>query len=550
MEKRTLNEAPFSRKVLTAYALFFMSLVLFYKFAIDGIDAGGRVFQEMNQDTILTWYLVLEFIGIVIALMIFGNCYYAFLQEARTRLLFIMIGFLSVGVMDCLHALSYAGSTNLFAEASPYIQVTFWQAGKALLFLFISIASVIPLERKTPWPLRRINGTAFGIVTLVSLIIYSEAVLIDTQNKFVFSSLMILLLQAFGTYHFTRTAVRQKSWLFILFAFGIVMFAFNEVVFIIRGQNYGILSLYANIIKLIAMGAMFRAAFSYNINAPWIQLKEAQEQIKQYASDLERIIDNKTAKIQEANRNLMKEIHYAKEIQQSLLPKSSLLIRNTRFVSRYIPCENLSGDYFDIFKVDDENVGMYILDVSGHGISAALMTMFCINTVKSTERLINRYRGLKPHRNLAHFYEAFNRMNFPEEMHMVIFFATYNFDSRILTYSSGGMNCYPILIKYNGGWSFLDKSKGFPICRCSEFYTPEYYSSKIDLHSGDRIIFYTDGLVEKQKNKALDQEELIRLLESYRHKDIDTLDRYIAERISGARSKLEDDITYFIMEII
>jgi sigma-B regulation protein RsbU (phosphoserine phosphatase) len=229
-------------------------------------------------------------------------------------------------------------------------------------------------------------------------------------------------------------------------------------------------------------------------------MKEAQESIKKYASDLENAIDKKTQKINEANRNIMKEIRYAKEIQQSLLPKRNMLIKSTRFVSRYMPCENLSGDYFDIFKVDKENVGMYILDVAGHGVSAALMTMFCINTVKSTERLINRYRGLKPHRNLAHFYEAFNKMNFPPAMHMVIFFASYNFNSKVLIYSSGGMNCYPILIKYDGGHEFLNKSKGFPICKCSDFYIPEYYSSSINLQKGDRVIFYTDGLIDKKKN--------------------------------------------------
>lgn len=550
MIETNLNSRRFNQRIFLSYVVLSVVLYIFYHLAGEQLEAGENLFALMNQDRILTWYLVLEFVGIVIALMVFGNCYYAFLQQGRTRLLFLLIGFFSVGIMDCLHALSYAGTTELFKQSSPFISITFWYAGKLLLFGLIAIASFIPLERKTLMKPYRINALIIGLAGAASIFIYSEVFLIDTRNKFVFAGITILAIQLLCVYNFTRTAMEKMDWLFAIFVLGVIMFAFNEIVFIIKGQNYGVLSLYANIIKLIAMGFMFKSAFSFNINAPWVSLKEAQEQIKEYANDLERIIDNKTRKIQEANKNLMKEIHYAREIQQALLPKSNLLFKNARFISRYIPCENLSGDYFDIFKVDDENMGMYILDVSGHGISAALMTMFCINTVKSTERLINRYRGLKPHRNLSHFYEAFNHMNFPEEMHMVIFFASYNYESKVLTYSSGGMNCYPILIKYNGGHAFLDKSRGFPICKCSEFYTPEYYSSQINLHSGDRIIFYTDGLIEKQKNSVFDQDELIDLLESYRHKDLSTLDRYIAERIAGNKNANEDDITYFIMEII
>ncbi len=171
-------------------------------------------------------------------------------------------------------------------------------------------------------------------------------------------------------------------------------------------------------------------------------------------------------------------------------------------MSEYFPCERLSGDFYDIYRIDEDNIGMYVLDVSGHGISAALMTMFCNNFIKSTERLIKRYRGLKPHRNLKHFYEEFNKMNFPEEMHMVIFFASYNISTRTLTYCTGGMNCYPILVRKSGDAEFLNQSQGFPICQMSEFFTPEYKSAKIDLMPGDRIVFYTDGLIDKFKKQC------------------------------------------------
>ncbi len=102
-------------------------------------------------------------------------------------------------------------------------------------------------------------------------------------------------------------------------------------------------------------------------------------------------------------------------------------------------------------------------------------------------------------------------MNFPEEMHMVIFFASYNLETKALTYSSGGMNCYPILIRKSGKIEYLDQSQGFPICKFSQFYTPEYTSVRIQLFEGDRVMFYTDGLTDKSKNLVIDEEDLINI---------------------------------------
>ncbi len=550
MDKSGFKGVKFENRMIVAYAVFFAILINSYKLMLMRIGMGESLFGQMNQDTLLTWYLVLEFLGIAISLMICANAYYSFLQMRRIRLVYVYSGFLSMAVMDFFHVVSYAGSTGLFENSSPYSSITYWIFGKLLFFIFMAITSFLPLKRKSTKKIYVLNSALLAMLIAVFFLIHSGAAVVDSRSRFVFVGIIIIAIQIITAYNFTKTGVKLKNWFFIIFAFGILMFFFNEVIFVVRGQNYGVVSIYANIIKIIALLFMFKALFSYNINSPWVQMMEAQERIKKYASDLENVIDKKTQKINEANKNIMKEIKYARDIQQSLLPKRDLIIRDTRFVSRYMPCENLSGDYFDIFKVDDENVGMYILDVSGHGVSAALMTMFCINTVKSTERLINRYRGLKPHRNLTHFYESFNKMSFPPAMHMVIFFATYNFKSKVLTYSSGGMNCFPILIKKEGGHAFLDKSKGFPICQCSDFYTPEYYSSSINLHKGDRIVFYTDGLVDQKKNGVFGQDDLIDLMESNRHKDLETVDRYIAEKMEENGGRFEDDITYFIMEII
>ncbi len=268
-----------------------------------------------------------------------------------------------------------------------------------------------------------------------------------------------------------------------------------------------------------------------------------------YDRNLENIVQDRTQEIRKANDKFVDELEYARSIQQSLLPLRNLKFEDATFLSAYFPCSRLSGDFYDIYRIDENSVGMYVLDVSGHGISAALMTMFCNNFIKSPERIVKKYRGLKPHRNLSNFYEEFNKVGFPSEMYMVMMYASYNLRTNIMTYCSGGLNSIPLVIRKNGGIEYLDKSLGFPICKMEDVFVPEYESAKIQLYKGDRVIFYTDGLFDDMQNGVLDEGEFKTILNMCRNEELDVLYNQIQSQILPKIDKLDDDVTYFIMEV-
>ncbi len=249
------------------------------------------------------------------------------------------------------------------------------------------------------------------------------------------------------------------------------------------------------------------------------------------------------------NQKLTDELDYAKHVQQSLLPKKEIVFENISFVSQYIPCERLSGDFFGIHEVDSNNIGMYILDVSGHGVSSALLTMLSNNYLKSGEYNIYDLSPIQPHEKLEYFYEEFNNLSFPDEMHIVVFFAIYNKHTKKLSYSSGGMNCLPILIKKSGEYNLLDKSGGFPICKFIDDFKPEYTSEEVQLEQGDKIIFYTDGLIEKHKNGILDEDGLVDILINNCSGSNKSINNEILDKLKEFKNAIDDDITYFIMEI-
>jgi len=302
-----------------------------------------------------------------------------------------------------------------------------------------------------------------------------------------------------------------------------------------------------NVFRLIGLTLVFLRLFAINQHRTREFISDREKQIKLYADKINRVIEKRTQEIEKIHAKLDEDLEYARSIQQSLLPKKEEYFSNVSFVSNYFPCEKLSGDFYDIFKIDDNHVGMYLLDVSGHGVSAAMLTMFCKNSIISGERLIRRYRGLKPHKNLEHFYNLFNSASFPPETHMVMFFAAFNTETKVLKYSSGGLNCYPILRKSNGEIYELSDNNGFPISKLGDMYTPEYTSSSIILSEKDLVFFYTDGLIDYKKNQVIDYDELIILIK--KTDNARGIDQILEEKINNNMNYLNDDITYFIMEV-
>ena len=76
----------------------------------------------------------------------------------------------------------------------------------------------------------------------------------------------------------------------------------------------------------------------------------------------------------------------AARVQKALLPQAEPGTDRVRTAWRYRPCEKLAGDSLDVFMFDDRYVGVYVLDVSGHGTQAALLSVAVTHTLSRTVR--------------------------------------------------------------------------------------------------------------------------------------------------------------------
>ncbi len=522
---------------------FYLSIIFEYE-----------IYQVFRSINFLTWHTILELISIILAFIIFSNCYYSYRHLGRIRLLVLAITFMISGSIDFLHALSYEGMPYTFAQSSTILATTYWISARLFMATGLFLTSIIPFYYKKAINKTNILIIGIGIVfTLFYMINFKIELLpplfiegVGLTPLKLYLEYIIIGLQLMAIYFYLKTYRKIQNKHLIILCCGLILSIFSESLFTLYKSVYDTYNLLGHIFKILGFYLIYYSIFKYNIDLPFNELKNAKDRIRLYANNLEIIIDKRTNEIKKVNQRLINELEYAKLVQQSLLPSDKLNYNGISFISNFLPCEKLSGDFYDIYSLDENNIGMYILDVSGHGVSAALLTMMSTYLIKS---LTTGKKRFEPDKKLQKFYSEFNILSLPSEMHLVIFYAVYNKSNSILTYCSGGMNCYPILFRKNGEYEYLDKSEGFPMCQFNDFYTPEYKSAKIRLNQGDRVLFYTDGLTDKNKNQVFNENQLIELIIKNNHRYLDELNSEIALEIKNRDVDLDDDITYFIMEI-
>ncbi len=304
-----------------------------------------------------------------------------------------------------------------------------------------------------------------------------------------------------------------------------------------------------------------------------LKLKKATDELKSYSEKLEKMVENKTRQlreyaqtleekveekvglIREKNKQLMVSIDAASKVQLSLLPSRLPEIGGIEFRAGYFPCESISGDFYDVFRIDEKNIGFFVADVSGHGVPSAMITIFLkqelIHHIKILDRK-NGYRLISPGEVLMSFNKKFIDLNIGEGLYYItMVYGIINTDTRVITLSSAGHHALPIIIRSDSeDFELLDKT-GFPIGWVREEHI--YPDSEFDLGKGGTVLIYTDGLIEIYKH--LKRENSTEKIFSHIVKDLkerkdfsDYIEKSV-EKILRKNNKLMDDVTYLLMRV-
>ncbi len=245
--------------------------------------------------------------------------------------------------------------------------------------------------------------------------------------------------------------------------------------------------------------------------------------------------------------NLIKrEIHIAHEIHHSAVIQEIPHIDNVRFTLRFRPMQELGGDFYDIIKIDDRRFGIFLSDVSGHGISAAIMCAM----LKMAISFNSGSAG-----NPAEMLKSVNRSiyNYLGDYFITACYAFIDLGARVMIQANAGH--WPVLLWKGGSGSFLiNEENGMPFGMVEG---PEYENMKFDLEKGDRVILYTDGIIEARNNegKMLGLDNFCSLMEGNCDLEPGELSDKIMDSLGlwqgpTRAESLEDDATLLMVDII
>lgn len=236
----------------------------------------------------------------------------------------------------------------------------------------------------------------------------------------------------------------------------------------------------------------------------------------------------------DANRSMLDDVRFVRKVQSSILPKDKIY-GNIDLSGIYIPSANVSGDLYDIVKIDDDKYAFYIADVMGHGVKSSILTMFIKVSVFS---IFDKHPDFSPSEALLRLRKRFYELEMDSSQYFTAWLGIFDFKENTLTYSNAGHNCPPMIFKnHNSECAYLH-GNGRMI---SNIIEPDVYNEiNIKLKNDDKILFFTDGAIEAT-NEDKKEYGLARLEESfYKHKELKKIYEDIEEFTWGEQ---QDDIT-------
>ena len=189
-----------------------------------------------------------------------------------------------------------------------------------------------------------------------------------------------------------------------------------------------------------------------------------------------------------AGETLDEEMRLASRLQRDFLPRRLPEIGAARFSVLYRPISFVSGDIYDVTRLDETHVGFYIADAVGHGLPAALLTMF-IKKALQTKRIVgNTYEIIPPDVSLAQLNDDICAQDLSSCNFCTAIYGVLDVSTLTLTYALAGHPA-PVFVHRDGTFEPLE-AEG---CLLGVFDDAEFESRQVSLEPGDRIVLYTDG---------------------------------------------------------
>ena len=235
----------------------------------------------------------------------------------------------------------------------------------------------------------------------------------------------------------------------------------------------------------------FSFVVTFAFGVPSFLYHSTKEHLERRNVELQKTVERGSARLemQEA------ELERASEIQQSLLPRNIPQLRGFEVAGAWQPASTVSGDYYDVLRLDDHRLGICIADVVGKGVSAALL----MANVQAAVRAFAS-DGESPARVCAKVNRLLHE-NIATGKFVTFLYGILDGEAHTFQYCNAG-HLYPILLS-RGAVRMLEQGGAV----LGVFPAWIYEDSTVELRAGDRLLLFTDGITEASDANGQEFEE-------------------------------------------
>ena len=294
----------------------------------------------------------------------------------------------------------------------------------------------------------------------------------------------------------------------------------------------------------------FGTTFVHNL-----QLKS---QVEQLNSNLEEIVAIRTKELSEANYVLSKGLESVAQVQKNVLPPKEKLFKGWDFSAIYCPLDNnVSGDFYDFYYTEEKLDGIGIFDVSGHGITAGLMTILSKGII--TQHFVN---GLEQKIPLTQVLEEINETYIKEKVNVDNYIT-----GLLFTFSTFDSNdvCHIQMVNAGHPYPLFYDSKNQTVTEIKYENQNEQYgiigiegldvsfpTVNFEASINDVLVCFTDGITEaiNVDNKDFSKDRIIEILEKNAKLSAHEIGQMIMSELEmfTKGTKIHDDITLIVLK--
>lgn len=268
------------------------------------------------------------------------------------------------------------------------------------------------------------------------------------------------------------------------------------------------------------------------INNEMINLYRELEQKNKQLARMNETLEKQKSEIQAKNHLIRNQLRLAQRIQQHIISKENQSMYNLDFYFNYLPANDIGGDYYDVVDLKNGKVGVFISDVSGHGISAALITMIVKMLFLNQQEKYSNPDQLMDELN-REFYQIFG--DGFEDTYCTAFYCVIDTHSMTISYCNAG---HPTPVTINRDTADEISQFNLPI---GFFGDTKFVPGQVSLTEEDKLLFLTDGLSDLLLKYQINKVDTLKFFEKLK-------DKHMLNVASGGDSP-DDDISLILVEV-